>query len=89
MLITEKVGPVWLVTQQGAKMPVMNVPKPSSSGRQGGMLGVYLSPNATRPTYNVYTSPIQSLASPVGRVWRWLGPSFRSAIPQRASTDSR
>ena len=26
MLITEKVGPVWLVTQQGAKTPVANAP---------------------------------------------------------------
>src|ERR1700688_1644579 len=26
MLITEKVGPLWLVTQQGAKTPVANVP---------------------------------------------------------------
>src|ERR1700719_1411758 len=26
MLITEKVGPLWLVTQQGAKTPVSNVP---------------------------------------------------------------
>ena len=26
MLITEKVGPIWLVTQQGAKTPVENVP---------------------------------------------------------------
>ena len=26
MLITEKVGPVWLVTQQGEKTPVDNVP---------------------------------------------------------------
>ena len=26
MLVTEKVGPVWLVTQQGEKTPVDNVP---------------------------------------------------------------
>ena len=26
MLVTEKVGPVWLVTQQGEKTPVANVP---------------------------------------------------------------
>src|SRR6478735_8646209 len=44
MLITEKAGPVWLVTQSGAKTPVANVPKALSQG-QGGMLGVYLSPN--------------------------------------------
>ena len=43
MLITEKVGPVWLVTQQGAKTPVENVPSVLYQG-QGGMLGVFLSP---------------------------------------------
>jgi glucose/arabinose dehydrogenase len=52
MLITEKVGPVWLVTQQGVKMPVMNVP-PVLYGGQGGMLGVYLSPNYATD-HNVY-----------------------------------
>jgi glucose/arabinose dehydrogenase len=26
MVITEKTGPVWLVTQQGAKTPIANVP---------------------------------------------------------------
>src|SRR4249920_3789933 len=42
MLITEKVGPVWLVTQEGAKTPVANVPAVLYQG-QGGMLGVYAS----------------------------------------------
>src|SRR5690349_25154448 len=44
MLITEKVGPLWLVTQSGAKTPVANVPAVLYGG-QGGMLGVYASPN--------------------------------------------
>src|SRR6185437_13467797 len=44
MLITEKVGPLWVVSQEGAKMPVKNVPAVLSQG-QCGMLGVYLSPN--------------------------------------------
>ena len=52
MLITEKVGPVWLVTQQGAKTPVANVPAVLSQG-QGGMLGVYLSPNYATD-HNIY-----------------------------------
>ena len=26
MLVTEKIGPIWLVTQAGAKTPVANVP---------------------------------------------------------------
>jgi glucose/arabinose dehydrogenase len=52
MLITEKVGPLWLVTQQGAKTQVANVP-PVLYGGQGGMLGVYLSPNY-ETDHNVY-----------------------------------
>ena len=42
MLITEKVGPLWVVTQQGARTPVKNAPAVLAVG-QGGMLGVYLS----------------------------------------------
>jgi glucose/arabinose dehydrogenase len=52
MLITEKVGPLWLVTQQGAKTPVTNVPAVLAQG-QGGMLGVYVSPNYATD-HNVY-----------------------------------
>ena len=44
MLITEKVGPVWLVTEQGQKMPVGNTPPVYWQG-QNGMLGVFLSPH--------------------------------------------
>src|SRR4029079_1883826 len=43
MLITEKVGPVWLVTQQGEKTPVEHAPAVLWQG-QGGMLGVFVSP---------------------------------------------
>src|SRR3954471_4323839 len=58
MLITEKVGPVWLVTQQGAKTPVANAPAVLSQG-QGGMLGIYLSPNyaADHNVYLTYSEP--------------------------------
>jgi aldose sugar dehydrogenase len=58
MLITEKVGPLWLVTQQGAKTPVANVPAVLYGG-QGGMLGVYLSPNyaTDRNVYLTYSEP--------------------------------
>jgi glucose/arabinose dehydrogenase len=52
MLITEKVGPLWLVTQEGEKTPIANVPAVLSQG-QGGMLGVYLSPNYATD-HNVY-----------------------------------
>jgi glucose/arabinose dehydrogenase len=52
MLITEKVGPVWLVTQAGAKTPVANAPAVLHQG-QGGMLGVFLSPHYVTD-HNVY-----------------------------------
>src|SRR4026209_1039496 len=42
MLITEKVGALWLVTQQRAKTQISNVPAVLHQG-QGGMLGVCLS----------------------------------------------
>ena len=44
MLITEKVGPVWLVSQQGEKIPVAGTPPVYWQG-QNGMLGVFLSPH--------------------------------------------
>ncbi|HEX7546719.1 MAG TPA: PQQ-dependent sugar dehydrogenase, partial [Gemmatimonadaceae bacterium] len=61
MLITEKVGPLWLVTRQGAKTPVTNVPAVLNGG-QGGMLGVYLSPNyaTDRNVYLTYSEPGES-----------------------------
>src|SRR5881396_1562143 len=52
MLVTEKVGPVWLVTQQGEKTPVENVPQVLYQG-QGGMLGVLVSPHYATD-HNVY-----------------------------------
>jgi glucose/arabinose dehydrogenase len=58
MLITEKVGPLWLVTQAGAKTPVTNVPRAVYSG-QSGMLGVYVSPNYATDgyVYLTYSEP--------------------------------
>jgi len=52
MLITEKVGGMQLVTQQGAKVPVTGTPAVLWRG-QGGMLGVYLSPHYAKD-HNVY-----------------------------------
>ncbi len=52
MLITEKEGSLQLVTQQGVKTPVANVPAVLWQG-QGGMLGVYLSPHYAQD-HNVY-----------------------------------
>ena len=58
MLITEKVGPMWLVTQQGAKTPVANVPAVLYHD-QGGMLGVFLSPQYATDhfVYLTYAEP--------------------------------
>ncbi|HEY7169928.1 MAG TPA: PQQ-dependent sugar dehydrogenase [Vicinamibacterales bacterium] len=58
MLITEKVGPVWLVTQDGAKTPVSNAPAVLYQG-QGGMLGIFLSPHyaTDHSVYLTYAEP--------------------------------
>jgi glucose/arabinose dehydrogenase len=58
MVITEKTGPVWLVTQQGAKTPIANVPAVLHQG-QGGMLGVYVSPHYAKDQsiYLTYAEP--------------------------------
>ncbi len=58
MLVTEKVGPVWLVTQEGAKTPIANVPPVLYQG-QGGMLGVFVSPRyaADHHVYLTYAEP--------------------------------
>ncbi len=64
MLITEKTGPLWLVTQQGAKTPVTNVPAVLARG-QGGMLGVFTSPNfaTDHDVYLTYSEPGDSGSS--------------------------
>jgi len=58
MLITEKVGPIWLVIQQGEKTPVDNVPAVLYQG-QGGMLGVFVSPHyaTDHAVYLTYAEP--------------------------------
>ena len=58
MLITEKVGPVWLVTPQGQKTPVSNAPAVLFQG-QGGMLGIYASPKfeSDHFVYLTYAEP--------------------------------
>jgi glucose/arabinose dehydrogenase len=58
MLITEKVGPLWLVSPDGAKTPVANVPAVLWE-RQGGMLGVFLSPHygTDHNVYLTYSEP--------------------------------
>ena len=58
MLLTEKVGPVWLVTPAGGKTQLSNVPKVLYGG-QGGMLGVFLSPHyaTDHMVYLTYSEP--------------------------------
>src|SRR5277367_3356074 len=58
MLVTEKVGPVWLVSQDGKKIPVGNTPPVYWQG-QNGMLGVFLSPRyaTDQSIYLTYVEP--------------------------------
>ena len=58
MLITEKVGPVWLVTQQGQKTLVGRTPAVYWEN-QNGMLGVYVSPTyaTDQRIYLTYAEP--------------------------------
>src|ERR1700761_7296459 len=58
MLITEKVGGMQLVTQQGDKTAVANVPPVLHKG-QGGQLGVFLSPHYAKDhsVYLTYSEP--------------------------------
>jgi glucose/arabinose dehydrogenase len=58
MLITEKAGPVSVVTQDGQKTPVANTPAVLMQN-QGGMLGVFLSPHYATDhfVYLTYSEP--------------------------------
>ncbi len=59
MLITEKIGPIWLVSEKGEKIaPLGNTPPVYWQG-QNGMLGVYLSPNyaTDQRIYITYIEP--------------------------------
>src|SRR5215467_1471767 len=58
MLVTEKVGPIWVVTQQGQKTMLGNTPSVYWQG-QNGMLGVFLSPTyaTDQNIYLTYVEP--------------------------------
>jgi glucose/arabinose dehydrogenase len=58
MLITEKPGPVYLVTQKGDKIQVGNTPPVYFQG-QNGMLGVFISPHYAKDhsIYLTYAEP--------------------------------
>jgi aldose sugar dehydrogenase len=57
MLLTEKVGPVWVVTQQGEKIQIENTPKVFWQG-QNGMMGVFLSPHYATD-HNIYLTYVE------------------------------
>jgi glucose/arabinose dehydrogenase len=72
MLITEKVGGLWLVTQDGQKTQVENPPAVAYQG-QNGMLGVFVSPRyaTDQSVYLTYSEPGEggsSLAMARGRL---------------------
>ena len=58
MLMTEKGGAIWLVSQKGDRTPVANVPAVLAQG-QGGLLGVFLAPTYARDhgVYLTYSEP--------------------------------
>ncbi|WP_199743476.1 PQQ-dependent sugar dehydrogenase [Caulobacter sp. 602-1] len=58
MLVTEKPGALWLVTQTGEKTVVANPPPVVADG-QGGLLGVFLSPRyaTDHSVYLTYSAP--------------------------------
>src|SRR3954462_4196052 len=57
MLITEKVGPVWLVSQQGEKIQIENTPAVFYQG-QNGMMGIFLSPTYATD-HNIYLTYVE------------------------------
>jgi aldose sugar dehydrogenase len=59
MLITEKVGPVWLVSAKGEKIAAVTGTPPVYWQGQSGMLGVYVSPNyvTDQNIYLTYSEP--------------------------------
>src|ERR1700686_1639211 len=59
MLVTEKVGPVWLVSQQGQKIAAVGNTPPVYWQGQNGMLGVFLSPHyaTDQSIYLTYVEP--------------------------------
>ena len=65
MIVTEKDGHLWLITQKGEKTPVFGTPRVLYGG-QGGFLGVYLSPNYARDhnIYLTYSAPHAEGAAP-------------------------
>jgi glucose/arabinose dehydrogenase len=57
MLITEKPGPVWVVSQRGEKIQVENTPPAYFQG-QNGMMGIFLSPHYATD-HNIYLTYVE------------------------------
>jgi glucose/arabinose dehydrogenase len=59
MLITEKIGPLWLVSAKGEKIAAVGGTPPVYWSGQSGMLGVYLSPTyaTDQNIYLTYSEP--------------------------------
>jgi len=59
MLITEKIGPIWLVSAKGEKIAVVGNTPPVYWQNQNGMLGVFLSPHyaTDQSIYLTYVEP--------------------------------
>ena len=59
MLVTEKIGPIWLVSAEGKKIRPVNGTPPVYWQGQNGMLGVYLSPKyaTDQSVYITYVEP--------------------------------
>jgi glucose/arabinose dehydrogenase len=59
MLVTEKIGPVWLVSPEGEKIAVVGGTPPVYWEGQDGMLGVYISPSyaTDQNIYLTYVEP--------------------------------
>ena len=59
MLITEKIGPIWLVSAQGEKIAPLGGTPPVYWQGQNGMLGIFVSPNfaTDESVYITYIEP--------------------------------
>jgi glucose/arabinose dehydrogenase len=76
MIVTEKDGHLWLITQQGQKTPVAGAPAVLYGG-QGGFLGVFVSPTYARDQniYLTYSEPHEEGPAPAAAPAGGRGPS--------------
>src|SRR3954467_7271253 len=59
MLVTEKIGPIWLVSAEGEKIAPLSGTPPVYWERQNGMLGIFVSPHyaTDQSVYITYIEP--------------------------------